>query len=72
MTNDEKWYEMKDSFVLFIEENKRRPLRSSKNKMEKTLAYWINANNQNYKKKTKCIKIEDIYIDEVSDQLRRS
>jgi ribosomal RNA-processing protein 8 len=56
MNDDETW---KYKFALlkkFIEGNKKRPSKNSKNKLEKDLGVWMTNTNSSYKKKEKGMK----------------
>ena len=57
----DKWYEMFDELKQFIEDNKKRPSSTSKNKNEKKLGEWISNQQTKYKNKTGGMKNEDRY-----------
>ena len=59
LDNDEKWDIQFNNLKLFINENKKRPSVSSKNKEEKLLGVWLCHQIKNYKNKTKGMKNED-------------
>jgi superfamily II DNA or RNA helicase len=60
-SNDDIWYEKFDELKRFIDENNKRPSKTSKNDSEKQLGNWINTQNDNYKTKNYVMKDEIKY-----------
>ena len=61
LDNDIIWYNTLEKLKEYIDDNKKRPSRSNKDKEIKSLNQWINTQNQNYKNKTKIMSSEKIY-----------
>ena len=61
--NQEKWFNMLEKLIQFIDTNNRRPSRGSKDEVEIQLAYWIRDNQTNCKDniRKKCMKDDEIY-----------
>jgi antitoxin component HigA of HigAB toxin-antitoxin module len=60
-SNEESWVKQLEEVKKYIDENKARPSTINKNKQIKILGAWINNQQNNYKKKEKIIKNEEIY-----------
>ena len=63
LTYKEIWFNILQKLIQFIDTNKRRPSRSSKDKFEKQLGCWIQNNQKNFKDniRKQCMKDDDIY-----------
>jgi len=59
-SNESIWYDKYNIMILFIETNNTKPLRSSENQVEKSIANWLNANKQKYFKKMDIMKNKSI------------
>jgi len=57
--NHEKWVENFEKLKSFIDLNKKRPSKSSKNKEEKYLGSWLGDQKQNYKNNERALKDKD-------------
>jgi superfamily II DNA or RNA helicase len=60
-TDDEKWNKTFDKLKGFMDENKRRPIKESKNKEEKFIGSWLSNQIKNYKNETQGMKDEIRY-----------
>jgi len=60
-SNEETWYITLSQVKEFIDSNKNKPNKRSKNKDEKVLGQWIVNQQKNYKKRTQIMKDDDIY-----------
>lgn len=58
---EEVWYNNLNKVQNYINENNKLPSQHNKNQEIKKLGNWISENKQNYKKKQKIMRIEDIY-----------
>ena len=58
---DDIWNKQFIQLKAFMDENKRRPTDNSKDEIEKKIGKWLSTQKQNYKKKTQCMKDEEIY-----------
>ena len=61
MTEDEMWEYTLFEIKKFIDENKKKPVITSKNEKEKYLSSWISNQNTNYKTKQKSMSIKEKY-----------
>jgi len=61
ISNEELWNESLKQVKKYIDENNKKPSEHDKNKEIKILGMWINSQIQNYKKKKKIMKNEEIY-----------
>ena len=61
MSNKEVWYNNLEKVKQFMNENKTRPNKRSKNKEEKKLGSWIITQKKNYQKKTQIMKETELY-----------
>ena len=61
LSNEEIWYNNLNKVKEYIDENKKKPSQSDKNKEIKQLAQWITDQKQNYKNKKEIMKNEEIY-----------
>ena len=61
MNDDEKWIYNFIQLKKFINNNKKKPNKRSKNKLEKDLGVWLSNTNGSYKTKEKCMKDETRY-----------
>ena len=60
-TNEEQWFESLEKVRKYIDENKKRPSNSDKNKNIKSLAQWIGDQQKNYKNRINIMKNEAIH-----------
>jgi len=56
VSDEEIWHQRLEELKAFIDDNKRRPLPSSKYSDEKQIGSWLSAQQSTYKKKTKGMK----------------
>ena len=56
LTNKEIWYKKLEEATLFIEKNKKRPDKTSKNKDEKVLGEWISNQITNHERRLDIMK----------------
>jgi superfamily II DNA or RNA helicase len=71
MLNDDVWYDNLEKVKKFIDTENKRPPRISKNHDEKYLGAWINAQLNNYNKKTRIMsdkKIQECWEKFVGDE----
>jgi len=61
VSGTDKWFNKLDRVKKYINENKKKPLITDKNKDIKELGYWISAQHAKYKKKVYVMKNEEIY-----------
>ena len=59
ISNEEQWYKMLDKVKKYIDKNKKKPHRNSKDKDIKSMYIWIGTQNKNYKKKSRSMKDEN-------------
>jgi len=57
--NDEVWNTKFEEVKKFMDDNKKRPSSTSKNKDEKTLACWLDNQRKNYKNKNNSMETEE-------------
>jgi hypothetical protein len=69
MDYDVRWEKTFNETIQFINENQKRPSKSSKNQEEKKLGRWLCTQNKNYKNKTDGMKSEERY-DKYTDFLK--
>jgi len=60
LSNKKKWYNSLENIKKFMNENGKKPICKSKNKDEKKLGIWIDAQLNNYKKNIRIMKKEEI------------
>lgn len=60
-SNDEIWYETFDDLKKYISENKKRPIKESKNLFERRLGSWLSNQLTHYKTKKCAMKDENKY-----------
>ena len=61
LSDEDVWYAKINEVKIYIDQNKIRPSQSSKNTQTKSLAMWINTQQQNYKKKSQIMTNTIIY-----------
>ena len=61
LDNNTIWYNTLNQVKKYIDENKKRPTQTDKDKEIKTLGKWLSHQQQKYKTKSQIMKIEDIY-----------
>jgi len=61
LNNVDIWNNKYDELIEYMKENNKLPTSHSKNTEIKKLGYWVSAQKEKYKKKTKIMKNEEIY-----------